>query len=65
MDISLRTFIQPELTDRMAELYIRKSILGKWEKRKVKLERLNLLVFSKNLKEYPLRAFCIRKSKNK
>ena len=40
-------------------------MMSKWDIRKVKLNGLDLQVFSKKLKIFPLKCFCIRKSKNK
>ncbi len=40
-------------------------MMSKWDIRKVKLNGLDLQIFSKKLKIFPLKCFCIRKSKNK
>ncbi len=40
-------------------------MIGAWERRKVKLSGLTLMIFSKKLREYALKCFGIRKSKNK
>lgn len=65
LDRAIKRTPMRELHDREASLYVKKSVIGKWETRTVKLSGLTLLVFSKHLREYPLKCFGIRKSKNK
>ena len=52
--------------EREAWLYVRKSaVIGKWERRRIKLDGLILRTYSKHIRDYPLMCFGIRKSKNK
>ncbi len=65
LSLALKRSLSRNLNDREAILYIKKSMIGTWERRKVKVSGLTLLVFSKKLREYALKCFGIRKSKNK
>jgi hypothetical protein len=62
---ALTTVPHSELPPRETDLYVKKSVISKWEVKKVRLNGCILQIFSRRLKEFPLKCFCIRKSKNK
>lgn len=47
---AISNYVHPELPNVEADLYVKKSIISKWEIRKVKLNGLVLQIFSKRLK---------------